>query len=99
VRIGKLEFIVYGASLPVEWLVVHQVCDYLAHRMHGNQLFVESVITGDVPRLPISAVHGEAIELTNETIGGLSTLWDEFRLGSLSRHSEVLKNTATHHLE
>jgi hypothetical protein len=99
VRMAELEFILQDQHFPVERLVAHQVCDALAHRLHGNQLFVGSDVAGDVLRLFVSAIHGEAIELTNENIGGLSALCGERQFLSLSRRLEVFKNTLTYQLE
>jgi hypothetical protein len=93
--IGELDFILQDEHFPVERLVAHQVCDGLAHRLHGNQLVVESNVTGDVLRLFISAIHGESSELTNETIDGRSALCDEFQLLSLSRRLDAFKKTPT----
>jgi hypothetical protein len=62
-------------------------------------LFINLDVTADVLRLFISAVHGEAIELTNKNVDGLSTLCNEFQFLSLSRCLEVFKNTPTYQLE
>jgi hypothetical protein len=92
----ELEFILQGTSFPVKKLAALQSCDALAHRLHGNQFFVESDVTGDVLRLFISAVHGEEIELTNKNIDKLSDLCDELQFLSLSHRLEVFKNTPTY---
>jgi hypothetical protein len=65
----------------------------------GNQLFINFDVTAIVLRLFISAVPGEAIELTNENIDGPSTLCNEFQFLSLSRRLEVFKNTPIYQLE
>jgi DNA mismatch repair ATPase MutS len=96
---GELEFILQGDSFPVNKLEALQSCDGLSHRLQGNQLFINFDVTADVLRLFISAVHGEAIELTNENIDGLSTLCNEFQFLSLSGHLEVFKNTRIYQLE
>jgi hypothetical protein len=99
VRMEKLEFIHQDQHFPVEKLVAHQVCDGLARRLYGNQLFIESNLTGGVLRLFISAVNGEEIELADENIEGLSALCREFQFVSFSRRLEVFKNTPTYRLE
>jgi hypothetical protein len=99
VRIAELEFILQGEPFPVYRREALQSCDALFHRLQGNQVFVESDVTGDLLCLFISAVNGEEIELTNENIDGLSVLCGEFQFLSLSRRLDVFKNTSTYRLE
>jgi hypothetical protein len=98
-RMGELEFILQGGHFPVKKLPGLQSCDALAHDPQKNQLFVQSNVTADVLRLFISAVHGSAIELTNENIEGLSALCDEFRFGSLSRRLDAFQKTPPYRFE
>jgi hypothetical protein len=96
---AELEFILRGESFPVAKLVALQVCDSLAHNLQGNQCFVRSNVASAVLRLFVSEVHGDAIELTTENIGGLSALCDEFQFRALSRRLETFKSTPTYRVE
>jgi hypothetical protein len=88
---SELKFVLHNVRFPVERLAVRQVCDALAHDPQTEECPVHSKVTDGVLRLFISAVRGEAVEITNENVESLSALCAEFQFRSLSHRLDVFK--------
>jgi TolA-binding protein len=89
--ISELKFVLHNVRFPVGSLAVRQACDALAHDPQIEECPVTSKVTDGVLELFISAVRGEAVEITNENVEGLSALCAEFEFRSLSHRLEVFK--------
>jgi hypothetical protein len=94
----EMKFVLREVKFSVERLIAHQACSALAPNPQTEECPVHSTVTADVLQLFVSAINGEAIELTNENIDGLSALCDEFKFNSLSQCVESFKNSPIYRL-
>jgi hypothetical protein len=89
----ELEFTLQGRRFPVCGIVARQACKTLDHDPQKMQWGVQSPVADSELRLFVSAVLGEAIEVSNENVEGLSALCREFQCGSLLQRLEAFTIT------
>jgi hypothetical protein len=95
---SELHFLRPGVRFPIERVLFRQGCYAFARQPQIKQLVVPSNATADVLGLFVSAVKGEAVELTNENIEGPSALCSEFSVRSFSQRVQAFEDVPSDRL-
>jgi hypothetical protein len=93
-----IEFKLRKEVFYVQSVMARQVCDVLARDPQMLRWVVRSTVSSAVFRVFLSAIEGNAVEVTNENVDGLWTLSDEFQFWSLLWRVRAFKETPTYQI-
>jgi hypothetical protein len=94
-----MEFEQRGQVFDVQGVMVRQVCDVLTRNPQMLRCVVRSSVSTEVFRVFLSAIEGNAVEVTNENVDGLWALCDELQFWSLLRRGRVFTEALTYPIE
>jgi hypothetical protein len=93
-----MEFQLRREVFYVQSVMARQGCDALA-RNPQMRCVVDSAVSSEVFRVFLSAIEGNAVEVTNENVDNLSALCNEFEFWSLLGRVRAFKETPTYQIK
>jgi hypothetical protein len=95
----KMEFELQGEGFYVQSVMARQGCDVLARNPGTLRCVVESNVSSEVFRVFLSAIEGNAVEVTNKNVDDLSALCKEFEFWSLLERVRAFEETPTYQIK
>jgi hypothetical protein len=94
----KMEFELRGEVYYGQSVMARQGCDVLARNSGTLRCVVRSAVSSEVFRVFLSAIEGNAVEVTNENVDDLSALCKEFEFWSLLGRVRAFKEAPAYQI-